>query len=60
MVRRKDAKAFLSKLDKVLFVTGAKPDATFSGSVLTITLTPGKGYAGRPSSNRIIKQALKR
>jgi hypothetical protein len=57
--RRKDAKPFLSKLDRVLFITGAKPDVSFSGSVLTITLAPGKGYAGRPSSNRIIKAALK-
>ena len=58
--RRKDGKGFLSKLDRVLFITGAKPDVGFSGSVLTITLTPGRGYAGRPSSNRIIKAALKR
>ena len=58
--RRKDAKAFLSKLDRVLFITGPRPDVGFNGSVLTITVTPGKGYAGRPSSNRIVKAALKR
>jgi hypothetical protein len=58
--RRKDARAFLSKLDRVLFITGAKPDVGFAGSVLTVTLTPGKGFAGRPSSNRIMKAALKR
>jgi len=58
--RRKDAKAFLSRLDKVLFVTGAKADVGFSGSVLTITLAPGKGFAGRPSSSRITKVCLKR
>ena len=60
LARRKDAKSFLSKLDKVLFIAGAKPDVGFNGSVLTITLTPGRGYAGRPSSNRIVKAALKR
>jgi hypothetical protein len=58
--RRKEAKPFLSKLDKVQFVVGAKPDVGFNGSMLTITLTPGKGYAGRPSSNRIMKVCLKR
>ena len=60
LARRKEAKGFMSKLDKVLFVVGAKPDVSFNGSVLTITLTPGRGYAGRPSSNRIVKAALKR
>jgi hypothetical protein len=59
MARRKEAKAFLSKLEKVQFIVGAKPDVGFNGSVLTITLTPGKGYAGRPSSNRIMKVCLK-
>jgi hypothetical protein len=58
--RRKDAKPFLAKLGKVEFVVGGKPDVGFSGSVLTITLTPGKGYAGRPSSDRIAKVALRR
>jgi hypothetical protein len=60
LARRKDAKAFMSKLEKVLFVVGAKPDVGFNGSVLTITLTPGKGYAGRPSSSRIMKTCLKK
>jgi hypothetical protein len=58
--RRKEGKTFLSKLDRVLIITGAKPDVGFNGSTLTIMLTPGKGYAGRPSSSRIIKAALKR
>lgn len=58
--RRKDAKPFLSKLEKVLFVVGPRPDVGFNGSVLTVTLTPGKGFAGRPSSNRIMKACLRR
>jgi hypothetical protein len=60
LAKRKDAKPFLSKLDQVLIVTGAKPDVGFNGSVLTIVVTPGRGYAGRPSSSRIVKAALKR
>lgn len=59
LARRKDAKPFLSRLEKVMFVVGARPDVNISGSVMTITLTPGKGFAGRPSSNRIMKACLK-
>jgi len=59
LARRKDSKPFLSKIEKVQFVVGARPDAGFNGSVLTITLTPGKGFAGRPSSNRILKACLR-
>lgn len=58
--RRPDAKAFLAKLDKVTFVAGAKPDVSVSGAVMTVTVTPAKGFAGRPSSDRIIRTALKR
>jgi hypothetical protein len=60
MARRKEAKSFLSKLERVLFVVGAKPDVGFNGSVLTVTVTPGKGFAGRPSSSRIMKTCLKK
>ena len=57
--RDKKAKAFLGKLDSVQFTVGAKPDVSISGSVMTITLTPSMGFAGRPSSSRIMKVCLK-
>jgi hypothetical protein len=57
--RDKKAKAFLAKLDNVQFTMGAKPDVSISGSVMTITLTPSKGFAGRPSSSRIMKVCLR-
>lgn len=57
--RDKKAKAFLAKLDSVQFTAGTKPDVSINGSVMTITLTPSKGFAGRPSSNRIMKACLK-
>lgn len=57
--RDKKAKAFLAKLDIVQFTAGSKPDVSISGSVMTITLAPNKGFAGRPSSNRIMKICLK-
>ena len=58
--RRKEARLFLTKLEKVQFLPGAKPDVGFNGAVLTITVAPSKGYAGRPSSDRITKTALKK
>jgi hypothetical protein len=57
--RRADARPFLTRLDKVSFVMGPKPDVSVNGPLLTITVTPGKGFAGRPSSDRVVKAALK-
>ncbi len=64
--RERKAKAFLTKLESVQFVAGAKPDVTITksevtinGEVMTITIVPQKGFAGRPSSDRIVKVALK-
>jgi len=56
--RDKKAKAFLAKLESVQFTVGAKPEVSINGTVMTITLTPDKGFAGRPSSNRIMKVCL--
>jgi len=58
--RQKQAKAFLAKLDTVQFVAGSRPDVIINGSTMVITLAPSKGFAGRPSSNRIMKACLKR
>lgn len=58
--RRTDARAFLTRLDRVLFVMGDKPDVIVKGQIMTVTLAPAKGFAGRPSSDRMIKAALKR
>ncbi len=57
--RDKKARGFLAKLDSVQFMAGTKPDVSISGSVMTITISPGKGFAGRPSSDRIMKVCLK-
>ena len=57
--RDRKAKEFLAKLEAVHFIAGSKPDVTFNGPVMTITLVPTKGFAGRPSSDRIAKVALK-
>jgi hypothetical protein len=55
MSRERKAKAFLAKLERVEFVVGQRPDVSVNGAVITITLVPTKGFAGRPSSDRIIK-----
>ena len=58
--RDRRSKAFLAKLESVQFVAGQKPDVTVNGAVITITLVPTKGFAGRPSSDRIIKALPKK
>jgi hypothetical protein len=58
--RRSEGHAFLTKLDKVEFQQGAKPDVSVKGPVMLITVNPGKGYSGRPSSDRVVRAALGR
>lgn len=41
----------------VRIVTGSRADARYAGSTLTITIEPGRGYAGRPSSD-FIRRAI--
>ncbi|MDB5459645.1 MAG: hypothetical protein JWO72_1386 [Caulobacteraceae bacterium] len=60
LARRADAHAFMVRLDKLVFVQGPKPDISINGPVMQVTITPGKGFAGRPSSDRFIHAALKR
>jgi hypothetical protein len=60
LARRPEGHAFLMKLDRVVFQQGAKPDVSVKGPVMLITVAPGKGYTGRPSSDRLVKAALGR
>ena len=60
MAHRPDCHAFLQRLDKLTIVLGAHSDVTVVGPVMIITVAPGQGFAGRPSSDRLIKAALKR
>jgi hypothetical protein len=45
----------LARVGRVLLAEGHKPGASLKGGDLTVTYTPDKGLAGRPSSKRIIK-----
>ena len=60
LARRSEGHAFLTKLDKVEFHQGAKPDVSVKGAVMLITVNPSKGYSGRPSSDRLVRAALGR
>ena len=60
MAHRSDCRMFLSRLDRMVFVVGSKAGVSVTGTVMQIVIAPGKGYAGRPSSGRLLKAALKR
>ncbi|WP_430421210.1 DUF4908 domain-containing protein [Phenylobacterium sp.] len=45
----------LAKVGKVQFSEGKKAQASFSGGVLRIIVSPSQGLAGRPSSERVEK-----
>ena len=52
--RRADGRRALAKLNKVTVVQGRKPSAAVQKGVARITISPADGWAGRPSSERII------
>jgi hypothetical protein len=56
--RRPEAHEFLARLDKVIFLPGAKADVSIMGPVMQIIIAPGRGFAGRPSSDRLVHAAL--
>ena len=52
---RPDGRGLLSGVAKVQLVEAKKPSVTLKGGTLWIAVTPADGFAGRPSSERIIK-----
>jgi len=50
----------VSHVARVQFQTGHDAQASSTGSVVTITVSPDKGFAGRPSSARIISTLMKK
>lgn len=54
MSRRADAAVLMAKLRQVKLVEGRKSSAQLSGGTLQVTVAPGQGVAGRPSSGRIV------
>lgn len=51
--RRPDGRARLAQVKKVQLVQGNRAAATVTKEVMRITVAPGQGLAGRPSSDRI-------
>ena len=45
----------LARLRRVRFTVGSQSAAAVSGTVLSITVAPSQGVAGRPSSERIVR-----
>jgi hypothetical protein len=54
MTRRSDAVSLLSRFRQVRLEEGRRPDVQVVGGSLRITVAPGQGLAGRPSSERIV------
>ncbi len=59
IAHRKDGRSLLSRFGRVLFVPGARGDASVSHGVMNITINPSQGLAGRPSSTRIVAAAAR-
>ena len=45
----------VKRLRTVRFALGPRPSAAVSGDALTVTISPGQGVGGRPSSERIVR-----
>jgi len=58
MARRRDAASHLSQVARVRLVEGKKPSAVVRQQAMTITVVTADGFAGRPSSARILDALL--
>ncbi len=58
MTHRRDADRLVARFNRVLFLPGPTGAGLSQGAVV-ITVDPNRGLAGRPSSERIMKAALK-
>jgi hypothetical protein len=54
ITHRKDAKSLIGRFGRVLFLPGARGEASVRKGVMNITVNPSQGLAGRPSSARIV------
>jgi len=56
--KRPDARRLLDKITKVRLVEGRKSSVQLTDGVLIVTVAPPEGFAGRPSSDRIVQFAV--
>ena len=54
---RPDGKTILGRVADVIIAQGSRPEVSLQKGVLTVTIVPAHGVAGRPSSHRIEKAA---
>jgi hypothetical protein len=57
MAKRPDSRKLLDKIMKVRLVEGRKSSVQLIDGVLVVTVAPPEGFAGRPSSDRIVQVA---
>ena len=57
IAQRRGGRNAMQKIERVQLVQNGKVDAAMRGRTLVVSLTPGKGVAGRPSSHRIMAAA---
>jgi len=57
IARRADGSALLHRFGRILFQPGPKSSASVAHGVMSLTLAPTQGLAGRPSSARIMEAA---
>jgi Domain of unknown function (DUF4908) len=55
LAAKPSGRVLLSRLTRVNFAQGARPAVNVQNGVMTITVTPAQGVAGRPSSKRILQ-----
>jgi hypothetical protein len=56
---RSGGKSVLDRITEVSFVVGEQPSANLADGVLTITIVPSSGSAGRPSTGQIERAAIR-
>jgi hypothetical protein len=57
MASRPADRPLVARISDVIIAQGGKPNATFAKGVITVTIAPSQGLAGRPSSRRIERAA---
>lgn len=58
VARSPTARQYVAELRRISIVEGSRAGVTYSRGVLTVTVDPGQGMAGRPSSARVIRAIL--
>ena len=58
VARSPTARPYVAELRRISIIEGSRAGVTYSRGVLTVTVNPAEGMAGRPSSARVIRAIL--